>query len=68
MKPSERIEEWRVFFKNNRPNETALENTLSAIVTYLDEQYEQQKPCEHKNTEDIHGIKHCLDCRLLGNF
>jgi len=41
---------------------------LAVVIAYLDEQYEQQKPCEHKNTKvfldennDFKG-KECKDC------
>ena len=48
--PSERIESWRKFFKRNRLNETPLENTLSAIITFLDEQAKENHPYNETNS------------------
>lgn len=43
QKPSARIESWRKFFEENRPEENGVDNMFSAIVTYLNEEFEKQQ-------------------------
>lgn len=60
-KPSERISEIE-----NQDNNT---NRTDAIIQYLDEQHEQNKPCEHKNIlTHSEGYDICQDCNLVGMF
>ncbi len=69
MKPSERIKEILEDFAKNRnyyPNDASVFS--QAIIDYLDEEAEKNKPCEHKETEDYKGAKYCLNCNLVGNF
>jgi len=61
MLPSERIEE--LFCQ-----EKYWSNLPKAIITYLDEQYEKNKPCEHRSsTGTIHSNGQLL-CDKCGQF
>lgn len=67
MKPSERIKE---AFKA-KPNELCsdsvyLSRAFDEIGKILDEVYQQNKPCEHKNIEDFRGLDACKDCGVVG--
>lgn len=67
--PSEKIEEIIQKAKMSDPRES-LSNEyrkIKAIIQYLDEQYEQQKPCEHEWEEDglNLGAKECKICGML---
>ena len=43
--------------------------TINAIVKYLDEEWEKNKPCEHEDTEQLlYGTKRCKKCYFVGNF
>ncbi len=59
MIPSERI-------KEICNNEKCWSNLPLAIIYYLDEQYEKNKPCEHKDLEDFRGMEACKDCGAVG--
>lgn len=63
MKPSERIKEIFNKWHPNNPNKTEIgiaDDWVSSIITYLDEQYEQEKPCETCNDNEI------LTCTVCG--
>lgn len=69
MKPSERIKE--IFYELNTKNDFGFEkNIIDSIIQYLDEEYEKNKPCEHKNTHDsadgLYDV--CKDCGVVGFF
>ena len=51
-KPSERIKE---IYEHNKKKDTAqlVHNYLFSVVEYLDEQHEQNKPCEHESCQFI---------------
>lgn len=75
MLPSERIQE---IFKDLKKKDTAqrVHTYLSAVIEYLDEQYEKNKPCEHKEIELFvykgkvtDGIKICKKCKdIVGSY
>lgn len=64
MKPSERVQE--IFGELSRKNPLSEVNAVRAIVQYLDEQYEKNKPCEHLETEHelLYGQKVCKNANL----
>lgn len=63
MKPSERIKEIYDSFEEDK--HIGVKHHF-AIIQYLDEQYEQNKPCQHKNIEDFKGLDSCKDCGVVG--
>ncbi len=66
MKPSERVLKWAKFFnEQTRKENSSLENTLSAIIQVMDEEYEKKQPCEHigTDTEFINGVPYCDNCK-----
>ncbi len=69
MKPSERIKEIYDSFKNGE--HLGVEHA-HAIIKYLDEEYEKNKPCEHKDSYRVDSIMQddvyynvCNDCGVL---
>ncbi len=55
MKPSERI------YQIHREL-----GTITAIIQYLDEEYEKNKPCEHKSYQVLpSGNNVCMDCDVI---
>lgn len=60
MKPSDRI-------KEILQSKSIYGSLNEAIVQYLDEQYEKQKPCEHKNKNWVSMIDAfiCKDCKNI---
>lgn len=67
MKPSLKIEEIRRAMSDKSGITVELAHIIPAIIQYLDEEYERNKPCEHKTTEireDGYGrkFKKCMVC------
>ncbi len=65
MKPSEKIkkiieEKYKTSIKSRQ---------ICAILEYLDEEHEKNKPCEHKNSyqeeSPLHAYNVCNDCGVL---
>jgi len=70
-KPSERIAEIVNSFQDYRDGNMPLTQAkANSLIQYLDEEYEKNKPCEHKNTEPFchEGMITCKDCRSVGLF
>lgn len=69
MKPSDRLKELFIQDKKENPQNNSIASSLNALVNYLDEEYERNKPCEHEETE-AHGFyKVCKKCNcLVGQF
>lgn len=66
MKPSQRIQE--IFNEMAKKTLYPKSSELPAILQYLDEKYEKNKPCEHSNTTleiENHAWLECRDCHVL---
>lgn len=63
--PSERVRELYQEQVKLKPELRGVDLITWAIVEYLDEQYEQQKPCEHSNKTLSHvtGKLTCDKCK-----
>jgi len=73
MKPSQKIIERAI--DRLKPYHLKVSILDIEILNYLDEQYEQNKPCEHKNLEtrlpqtgDVRIYDICKDCHAIGIF
>lgn len=51
MKPSDIIQE--LYDRYRDKGNTSQDASINAIIQYLDEQYEQNKPCEHKSAYQV---------------
>ena len=70
MKPSTKIREIFNKWHPNNPNKTEIgivDDWVSSIITYLDEQYEQQKPCEHEYEPFKDYAQTCKKCVIITN-
>lgn len=67
MKPSLQIRE--IAKKINKdPNANDLQYVIveiQAILDYLDEEYERNKPCEHEETESWNDYIICKKCKIM---
>lgn len=70
-KPSERIRELHIdYIEKGQAHGIGFQN---AVLTYLDEQHEQNKPCEHECREEFSmgnvfkGVEYnrCIECKVL---
>ncbi len=68
MKPSSRIETLRWENQKENPSGDPIYWISRAIIQYLDEEYERNKPCEHLETEEIRGMDSCKKCGAMGVF
>ena len=68
MKPSERVLKWTKFFnEETRKENSSLENTLSAIIQVMDEEYEK-KLHEHEHEGSIIFPNGQFLCDKCGQF
>ncbi len=68
MKPSERIDEIRKNLpKTDGSSMMAVDRYLVAIMQYLDEEWESNRPCEHEPEGGIlsNGCNYCRKCRVM---
>lgn len=64
MKPSERIKQIKKEIWDRRGFRGNLVD-IWAIIQYLDEEWEKNKPCQHKRTEvwDMEKGEQCKECK-----
>lgn len=73
MKPSERINRIFADLKNKNRKRKLIEEKelfIQSILNYLDEEYDKNKPCEHKSSYQVEGFNDvyynvCNDCGVL---
>lgn len=70
MKPSQRIQEIREELQIRFPGSASNLWETEAVIMYLDEVYEKNKPCEHKYSYQVEGYGDiyynvCDDCGVL---
>ncbi len=41
------------------------DDAITAIIQYLDEEWEKNKPCEHEWIDCIHGDRICKKCEII---
>ncbi len=74
MKPSDRINE--IYQEIDGPpgfwpsDTVDMRIKIRAIMQYLDEQYEKNKQCEHRDAKNLphSGMKECPQCGAVGVF
>lgn len=67
MKPSEKIQELAESTDMDFSIRGTTSGYITAILQYLDEQWEKNKPCEHGETDkNVMGDIACLTCSSCG--
>lgn len=61
--PSKRIYEIAKEMDTYLGNEVL--TSVPAIIQYLDEEYEKNKPCEHEETESWNDYMVCKKCKIM---